>query len=312
MPRTVDIVVLGSGGAVPRARMQPAILVRDWMGNTILLDAGEAVQTSLFRVGVSPSSLDLIAITHPHGDHVNGLAGLLMTMSLEGRRRPLTIVSTRDVLEFAGEVLEATRSRLGFEVKPMEAAGEGSLVIASRGGDRLTLSWAPACHTVEAVGFRLTWSLRPRLDRTAFTRLGLRPGPWVAELLKSGSARVSGREVTLEDLGAIGGREFSIAYTGDTSQPCNPLKPLLKGADIVIHDSTLDSSLRGEARERGHSTAIDAASEARKAGARLLILAHVSSRYEGLEARRLLLEARQAFKQTLMAWDGARIKVNLG
>ncbi len=309
--RRVELVFLGTGGAVPRARMQPAVLVRDWMGNTLLLDAGEAVQVSLARAGVSPVRLDVIAITHPHGDHVNGLAGLLMTMSLEGRRRPLRVVSTRDTLEFVSETLEATRLRLGFEVELVEARGEGSMRVASSGGDELVLSWFPACHTVEAVGFRLDWRLRPRLDPRRLESLGLKPGPWVRRVLEEGEALVGGVRVTLDMVASRGAGAFSVGDTGDTRMPCRPLTKGLKGVDVIIHDSTLEAGLEGEAAERGHSTAVQAAETARIVGARLLVLTHVSGRYEGWEARRLLAQARSVFERTILAWDGMRLGFSL-
>ncbi|MFN4046742.1 MAG: MBL fold metallo-hydrolase, partial [Acidilobaceae archaeon] len=94
MKHRVEIVMLGTGATIPtRERLTPSILVRDWLGNRILLDAGEGAQLRLSQAGSSPSSIDLIAISHEHGDHVNGLPGLLQSMYIGGRRAPLTLIA---------------------------------------------------------------------------------------------------------------------------------------------------------------------------------------------------------------------------
>ncbi len=306
MAKLVEITILGSGGAVPsRERLTPSILIRDWMGNQVLLDAGEAAQLRLAEAGSSPSQLDVILLTHEHGDHVNGLAGLLMTMNLQGRERPLILAGAPGALEFAVEVLEATRERLGFEVvaRPMRPGDE--LVLHESGGDRLVARAFKACHTVEALGFRLDWILRPRLKRSALELLGERPGPWIRELIQRGEAMIGGRRISLEEVAEAGGG-LGVAYTGDTA-PCRSVAEAVRGVDVLLHDSTLDSGLEDEALSRGHSTAKAAALVAREAGAGLLVLIHVSQRYRGFEARRLLLEARRVFPRSILAWDLSRI-----
>ena len=308
--RRVEVLVLGSGGAVPRARRQPSILLRDWMGNYILLDAGEGVQMWLMNAGVSPSRIDVVAVTHPHGDHVNGLAGLLMTMSLEGRRRPLTIVSTRETLEFVMETLEATEARLGFKVDTVEARGRSYAQLKASGGDKVVLSWYPTCHTIESVGFRIDWILRPRIDPGRLSALGLKPGPWLSQLVTRGEALVEGRRVRLGDIASTPPASLSIAYTGDTMHPCPGLEEAVSGVDILIHEATLGEAYLEEARSRGHSTPLQAARLALKSGVGLLVLYHVSGRYEGFEARRLLSEARRVFPNTVLAWDGMRLVVS--
>ncbi|BAA80840.2 ribonuclease Z [Aeropyrum pernix K1] len=307
----IDITILGSGSAVPSLhRWHPSILVKDWMGNTVLLDAGEGVQIRLRKVGVSPSSIDVLAITHPHGDHINGVAGLLMTMSLQSRRKPLTIISTSESLEFISETLEATRENLGFEVMLVDARESGVLDVGRPSGDRLTIEWERACHNIESLAFKLVWTLRPRIDARILERLDLKAGPWIRELIEKGRAHVEGRIVTLKDISASGERKYSVAYTGDTS-PCTRVAKFLHGSDILIHDSTLDSSLAREAAERGHSTSLDAARNALTSGAKLLILFHVSSRYSGYEARLLLKEARRVFPNTVLSWDGMKLSITI-
>ncbi len=278
------------------------------MGTGVLLDAGEGAQLRLAQAGHSVNDIDFIAVTHAHGDHVNGLAGLLQSMYINDRSRPLTIFAPRDAADYVEETLEVGGYRLGFEVRVRKITGWGSETLASRGGDSLILSWFPVCHTVEAYGFRLEWRLRPRLDPAALERAGVK-GPMVAELLSRGRVTVGGRTVVLDDV-AGAPASMSLVYTGDTG-PCRSVVEAARGARVLIHDSTFDSSLEDEAHERGHSTSRDAARAAAQAGVELLILAHVSARYRG-GALGLLREAREIHPRSLLAWDMARLIFRVG
>ena len=305
----VEITMLGTGATVPTPeRLLPGILVRDRVGNVVLLDAGEGVQLRLSRAGVSPSSIDVIAVTHEHGDHVNGLPGLLQSMYVGGRSRELRILAPESVAWYVSEALEAREDRLGFRVDIVRLKGRGSLELSKASGDVATISWFPVCHSVEAYGFRLEWRLRPRVDVGKLESLGLKPGPWLRDLIEMGEVEVGGLRVRLEDLMARGEARLVVSYTGDTA-PCEDYNVDVEGSDVLIHDSTFHSELEEEARLKGHSTSRQAALKASEVRARLLVLTHISSRYRGLEARRLLEEARRIFPNTLLARDMMRIAV---
>ncbi len=91
-----------------------------------------------------------------------------------------------------------------------------------------------------------------------------------------------------------------IVYCTDTV-PCAATVALAREADLLIHESTYDGTLAAEARQRGHSTAGEAARMAREAGVRRLLLTHISSRYT--DAAPLLAEARAIFPDTGLAAD---------
>jgi len=305
-----EVSLLGTGATIPTPeRFLPAILVRDRMGGTILLDSGEGAQLRLAQLGVSPASIDVIAITHEHGDHVNGLPGLLQSMYVGGRSRGLTIIAPSSIAWFVSEALEAKEDRLGFKVDVIVARGRGSLEVRRASGDILTLRWFPVCHTVEAYGYTLEWRLRPRISLERFEALNIKPGPWLRDLLERGEATVEGVKVKLEDVVRRSEVTVKLSYTGDTA-PCNDYVEDIRGSRVLVHDSTFHSELEAEARSKGHSTSKDAAVKALEAGAELLVLTHVSSRYRGFEARRLVEEARRVFPKTVLSKDMMRIAIS--
>ncbi len=296
MAGSVEVVFLGTSGAVPQPRrFVSSILVRDWNGFSILLDAGEGAQLRLMEAGGSPMDIDAIFITHSHGDHINGVAGLLQSMAVLGRRKPLWIVGHRSVTEFVQEVLEVQGSRLGFEVKYTtisDLALRGATRVYARGGDQLLLGWFKTCHTRDSYGFILEWNLRPRIDREKLRSLSREDARNVVEAIKNSPPAT----------------RLRIVYTGDTA-PCQTVVDASMGADLLIHEASFDSSLSEEAHEKRHSTARDAASAAAVAGANMLVLAHLSTRYRGFEARRLLVEARSIHSNTMIAYDLMRLRL---
>lgn len=304
--RYVEFFVLGSGGGAPsRERWLPAFFATDWMGNGVLLDAGEGAQLRLAELGFSVNDVDVIAVTHSHGDHVNGLPGLLQSMYMNSRRRPLTILADPNTAEFAREALEVGRRDLGFDVNLIVIKGHGEYPVSGRGGDYLVVKWFPVCHTIEAYGFTLEWRLRARVDVGRLKSLGLEPGPWLSNLISRGETVYRGVKVSIEDV-ASGPGVMKIVYTGDT-RPCRSVAEASRGARLLVHDSTFDSSLSAEAAERGHSTSLDAARIAAEARVDALLLTHISPRYRGYP-RRLVEEARRVFEPSILAWDKMRLR----
>lgn len=307
MARSVEVIFLGTAAGTPTTRRWlPGILVKDWNGYTILLDSGEGVQYQMQRYGYSINKIDVVAITHPHGDHINGLPGLIQSMYMLDRRKPLTIYGSREAIEFVRDTLEVERLNLGFQVRLKPIEDSGSHRLYGQGGDELLIEWAPSCHSIEAYSFKLTWRLRPRIDPARLSALGIEDPRLISTLAKRGVLDIGNRRITLADVALERPKEASLVYTGDTS-PCNSIIDLVSGARILIHDSSFDSSRKPDALERGHSTAADAAEIARKAGVDLLVLTHISGRYRGGEARILLDEARAIHPRTLLAWDGMRL-----
>jgi len=311
MPRIVEVLILGTSAGIPtEGRGLPAILVRDWYGLHLLLDAGEGVQTKLARHRVPVTRIDIIAVTHPHGDHINGLPGLIQSMYMMNRRRPLTVYGNSEVASFLRETLEVEYLDLGFPINIVQIDGDGEAILWESGGDKATLSWTNACHTVESYAFAVTWTLRPRINKRLLVETGLTDPVLIKTLLSEGEVETSRGRVILDEVASTASTRTTLVYTGDTS-PCRSISMLARGARLLIHDSSFASEHAEDSHERGHSTSLDAAILARDSGVSLLVLTHISARYRGGEALRLLREARTIFPNSILAWDGMRIILNV-
>src|SRR5712691_3575636 len=91
------IIPLGTSAGRPTLLRGASALAAATEGGWVLCDCGEGAQLSALRAGLSLSRLDAVLITHLHGDHFNGLPGLLGTLGLEGRERPLTVAGPRGI-----------------------------------------------------------------------------------------------------------------------------------------------------------------------------------------------------------------------
>ena len=301
------MVFIGTGAAVPtRERGLPCIAVCR-RGRCILLDAGEGSQRSLTVYGVSPLRIDAVFITHLHGDHVFGLPGLLQSMGMAGRSRPLLVAGPPGLRGFLEAAAKATWWTPPFPLV-VEELGPGARVEVPQAG--LVVEAFEADHTVPALGYRVEEAPgEPRIDIEAARRLGV-ARPELLRRLRSGESVYSEKLGRMVEPGEVLRRPRSLAvvYTGDT-RPSRRVVDAARGADVLIHDSTFASDMEGEAWEQGHSTARDAALAAEEAGARLLVLFHISARYRSPE--RLLDEARRIHPETVAAVDGARLPLRL-
>ncbi len=267
------ITVLGTGGAVPTPRRWlPSVLVEDRKGRRILLDVGEGAQYRLMEIGVSPSSLDIIAITHFHGDHLFGLPGLLSTMKMGSRKRDLVLVGPPGIEEVAGGLARY----VGAEFAVRAHVG------GFREGD-LEVQCVEAVHTSYSCSYVLRWDLGPgRLKPERARELGV-PVTLLKELKLGRPVEVVGREVLPEDvLEPRADRHLTLVYSGDTA-PNEKLLGLGK-VDILIHEATFaDDVARQDAHREGHSTVLDVVDIVDKLRPRVAVLVHFSSRYRDLE-----------------------------
>ncbi len=92
----------GSGG-----RFETCILV-DAPGIRFAIDFGTSSLIALAQQGIEHNSIDVILLTHLHGDHCGGVPFLLMDAMLAGKRTgPLTIAGPRDLPSRMGQIAEA-------------------------------------------------------------------------------------------------------------------------------------------------------------------------------------------------------------
>ncbi|HET9071130.1 MAG TPA: MBL fold metallo-hydrolase [Acidimicrobiales bacterium] len=288
-----ELVVLGTASQAPtRDRNHNGYLLR-WDGFGVLFDPGEGTQRQMVRAGVASSAVDVVCVTHLHGDHCLGLPGVLARMTLDGRAGPVEILFPEpSELEMAILLHTVVGRRT---VEPVAVPARDGVV---RRGPPLSISARWLDHTMPALGWRLEEPPGRAMDRDALERAGI-TGPAVGALIERGSLRTPRGTVRLEDVSLPRpGRSF--AFIMDT-RPCPGAVELARGADLVVCESTFLSSEADLAHRYGHMTAAQAATLAAEAGARRLVLTHFSQRHPDEQA--FAREAATIFPDVVAARD---------
>jgi ribonuclease Z len=290
----LQLVFLGTAGATPTVeRGSPAtLLVRG--GERILIDCGEGTQRQLMR-SVGLARINMILLTHLHGDHYLGLPGLLKTYSLLGREEPLVLFGPSGLYELMRDAERLVgRPRFPFLV---EEVGECTVLET----EDYSIRTAATEHSLPGLAWCLEEKSRPGVFHPEkAVELGIKPGPDFG-LLQKGVAVTNpdGREVLPDEVmeGSRQGRK--IVVTGDT-RPAPKVVELAADASVLVHDSTFSVTELDRALETGHSTAHEAAEVALTARVGVLVLTHISSRNSWRELRD---EARTVFPNALLPRD---------
>jgi ribonuclease Z len=270
----------------------------------VLCDCGEGAQVAALRAGLSLSRLDAVLVTHLHGDHFNGLPGLLGTLGLEGRQRALVVAGPPGITALLQHLERAGSLGTGdMEVRVVEQEGNGGEVTID--GSQFLVESRPLAHRVPTYGFRVALPDRPgTLDVERSDAAGVPRGPLLADLKAGKAVKLpDGRIVTPEGLVGPRQRGSSMAYALDTV-PCPSAVELGRGVDALVHESTYEDARAALAHDRGHSTGVEAARIAAEAEAATLVLTHFSP---SVTAEALAQEARSIHPCIIAAQDLAEI-----
>jgi ribonuclease Z len=302
---------LGTGAGKPTNNRNVTSIALNLLperGTCWLFDCGEGTQQQLLKTSLKISKFDKLFVTHLHGDHIFGIPGLLTSRSYGGSSRPFTVYGPPGIREFVEIGLRISQSHIDYELDIVEYS-EGTVFC----DDSFTVTAGKLEHRIDSYGFRITEHDRTgSLDVEALKRIGIRPGP-VLGMLKRGET------VTLEDGRVIHGTDYvapsirgrKVAVLGDTRYTRQSLE-LARGADLLVHEATFGSEHADLAESYYHSTAEQAARIAAEAGARRLVLTHISSRYDDAGTGPLLEEAQAIFADTHAAVDFARYEIASG
>ena len=301
----LELNILGCGSATMTTRHNPTCQVLNVRDNLMMIDCGEGAQLGVRRMGLKLMRLNHIFISHLHGDHCFGLPGLISTMALLNRNHSLTIHTFKDGADLFQRMLDYFCRERPFEVR-FNIIDTHKRVIHE--DNAVTVTTFPLLHRVPAVGFIIAEKpkLRHIISEEA-VRLGI--PHYAMNPLRQGNDWVTpeGIIVPNDQLTIPADAAISYAYCSDTKFSRRVIKNV-EGVDWLYHEATYDDSLRLKAHKRYHSTALEAATVAREAHVKRLIIGHFSKRYT--DDTVLLDEARSVFPDTRLANEGLVIDLN--
>ncbi|GGE03350.1 ribonuclease Z [Marinithermofilum abyssi] len=299
----MELTFLGTGAGVPsKERNVSAVALRftDAGGETWLFDCGEATQHQVLSSPVKLTRVTRIWITHLHGDHIFGLPGLLGSRSFQGAETPLILYGPAGLKEYVEVSLKTSGTYLRYPLT-VEEVTDGR-VLEEHNGVRVRVQALD--HTLPCYGYRVEEPDRPgRLQVERLKREGVAPGPHFRDLK-------AGKEVILPDGRRLYGSDYlepnkpgrQVVILGDT-RAVPEITDFARGADVLVHEATFGEGEEEMATRHGHSTTVQAAEMAKRAGVKRLILTHISARYRLANEKELLAQARRVFPHTELARD---------
>ncbi|MEM7678457.1 MAG: ribonuclease Z [Myxococcota bacterium] len=146
-----ELITLGTSSQVPtRFRNHNGYLLR-FSDRDMLLDPGEGTQRQLAKADLSADRIRLILVTHFHGDHSLGLAGMMMRICREGSDGPVHVVFPGSGLPFFERMLEACIYERTVEFVPVPIEHQGLIF----DDDRFKIWARRLSHSVETFGYRI-------------------------------------------------------------------------------------------------------------------------------------------------------------
>lgn len=259
-----SVTTMGTASAMPVSDRNPSAQMLNANGRLFLIDCGEGTQQQIRRCHFSFVRIEAVFISHIHGDHLFGLFGLLNTMGMYGRKAPLDIYGPKALVGIIHFYTFYFGAGDPFEIRVHPLTCKSPEVVHE--SSYVKVSAFPLNHKIECFGYRFD-------ENVSEHRLAIDPGR----------------------------RPKSYAYCSDT-KPFPELPGWVKGVDCLYHEATFLDSMADKADFRYHSTTVQAAECALKAGAGRLIVGHYSTRITDFEA--YLEECRRVFPETFAASDG--------
>ncbi len=277
--------------------------VMKYRGKNYLFDAGENSQTQLARYGISRVKISNIMVSHMHGDHTLGLPGILIRRGQEGSVEPLGVFGPYGLDKYIYSTQKYLQYRLHYELNYTRCENGQTYDLGE-----IKLTVCRLNHRLETYGFVLRAVKKKRkFYPEKALRLEIPQGPLWGKLQNNHSVRLEdGREITPQQVSDPPPPGPSVAYITDT-RPIFNYPEEFHDVDLLIHEAMFLHREKEEARQKYHSTAIEAARVARELGAKQLLLTHFSRRYDSPEL--LADEAAKIFPQVKSARPGLQIPI---
>ena len=293
------VTILGNNSAIPAFKRHPTAQVVQTAEQSFLIDCGEGTQMQMIEYKIRSSKINHIFISHLHGDHYFGLIGLLTSMGLLGRKHELHLYATEILKDIIDLQLKVASAYLPYELHFHPLKDEGKIL----DDKKITVECFRVKHRIECWGFLFKEKKNPRKIEIDEVKKYNIPSSFFDSLHM-------GEDFITEDNTVIKNELLTSAVTPPKTYAfCSDtiydeeLVDKIKNVDLLYHETTYLHALQPKAASRFHCTTIEAATIAKKAGVKKLLLGHFSSMYETLDDFKT--EACSVFENTELALEGA-------
>ena len=301
----MKVTVLGSQGAIPKVGLFSSSLLLNISNTNILIDCCEGAQFQLRKNKVKLSKIEIILISHAHGDHYFGLIGLISTLSLMKRDKKLTLFCPLSVLKIVQAHLKFSKMNLSYELEMKVLNNQSRINILEN--NQFSIYAFPLKHSIYTNGFLikekekkrkliLEKALEKNIDKIYYNKL----------TKKENVINNDGVEIDYKEVTKPGEKPKAFAYCSDTAY-FDELINYIKGVDLLYCETTFLEKDKDKADITLHSTSIDAATLAKKGRVKKLLIGHFSSRYN--DNNDFIKEVASIFENVIISEEGKKIDV---
>lgn len=301
----MKVTVLGSQGAIPKVGLFSTSLILNVCNSYVLIDCCEGVQQQLRKNKIKFSKIEIILISHAHGDHYFGLIGLISTLSLLKRDKKLTVFCPLSVFKIIQAHLKFSKMNISYELDLKVLNNTSKINIFNN--NHFSIEAFPLKHSIYTNGFLIREKEKKRklilekvldrnIDKIYFNKLTNREN-----VINNDGIEINYLDVTKE-----GDKAKAFAYCSDTAY-FDELINNIKGVDLLYCETTFLKKDKDKATVTLHSTTIDAATLAKKGNVKKLLIGHFSSRYD--DYNDFITEVATIFKNVIISEEGKKIEV---
>lgn len=303
-----ELLILGSSSASPTAERNQSAQLLNIAERFFLIDCGEATQIQLRKFKAKFQKIDHIFISHLHGDHFFGLPGYLSSMHLLGRQQEINIYCPKELKDIIDAIHHISETKLNYQINWYFTDNSKQNLLFE--DDKVEVYSFPLKHRIYCTGFLFKEKSYPRkVDKYLMEKHGVSTAD--VHLLRAGLDVTNEKgELIKNNLVTIDPpKARSYAYCSDTIYD-ETLVKYISDVDLLYHESTFLDDKIDRAKQTFHSTAKQAASIAKQANVKKLLLGHYSARYGHLE--QFVTEASEVFDNCKLSVEGETIHVEHG
>ena len=298
----LDLCLLGTGGMMPLPYRWLTSLMLRYNGSSLLIDCGEGTQIAIREKGWSFRPIDIICITHFHGDHISGLPGILLAMSNSDRTEPLTMIGPKG-LERVVKALRVIAPELPFEIKFIELT-EPQQQIRLHG---YVIDAFKVNHRVTCYGYSISIE-RAGMFEVDKAKQNDVPMRFWSRLQKGETIESDGRVYFPELVLGPARKGLKVTYTTDT-RPTDSIVRNAKDSDLFICEGMYgEKGDVNNAVKYKHMTFEEAGRLAKQAGVKELWLTQYSPALNRPE--QYIEDVRQIFQNSYPGKDKKSLELN--
>lgn len=302
----VDLTLLGCGGNMPMPNRNLSSLFVSYKGKSILFDCGEGTQIAMRKYGTGFKDLDLILISHLHGDHTFGLAGLMSSMTNCGKTDLLTIVGPTGIKNMVNSIIPM----IGFLPFPINVIEDPPAVFTLACHEvfrEIDFSVTRLDHSMQCFGYRLHFRRLPEFSVEKAKANNVPMKIW-KDLQKHYSVTFDGVQYTSDMIWGKRRKGITLSFIADTRY-MSRIAEFVQGSDLLVCEAMYGAPEDIEKAEKNkHMLFAESAKIASDGHVKRLVLTHFSPSMENPTDH--IANATNVFADAIIGYDGMELKLN--